>query len=122
MKVLVCVTGQRSCERLIVTGAELAGREGGRLVVMHVARSGSNVLGYRNEPQALEYLLQVSTAHGADMLVKKSDDVVGAIEAEARELGAEVIVAGRAANYSGWDLLDELQGRLPDVQLEILRA
>ena len=122
MSVLVCVTGQRSCERLIVAGAELAKRENCPLVVMHVARSGSGVLGYRNEPEALEYLLKCSVAHGADMFVKKSDDVVGAIEAEARAREARIVVAGRAANYGGWDLLDELQGRLPGVQFEILGA
>ena len=32
---------------------------------------------------------------------------------------ARVLVAGRAANYSGWDLLDELRPRLPDVRFEI---
>ena len=122
MSVLVCVTGQKSCERLIVTGAEIAGREGVPLVVMHVARTGGSVLGYTNEPEALEYLLECSVAHGADMFVKKSDDVIGAIEAEARERRAGVIVAGRAASYGGWDLLDELKGRLPGVRFEILSA
>ena len=122
MSVLVCVTGQKSCERLIVTGAEIARREGVPLVVMHVARTGANVMGYKNEPEALEYLLKRSVEHGADMFVKKSDDIVGAIEAEARDRRAGVIVAGRAANYSGWDLLDELKGRLPGVKFEILSA
>ena len=122
MSVLVCVTGQKSCERLIVAGAELARREGVPLVVMHVARTGGGVLGYRNEPEALEYLLGCSVSHGADMFVKKSDDVVGAIESEVRARKATVLVAGRAAGYSGWDLLDELQGRLPGVRFEILRA
>ena len=122
MSVLVCVTGQKSCERLIVAGAELARREKCPLAVMHVARSGAGVLGYRNEPEALEYLLNCSVRHGADMSVKKSDDVVGAIEAEAKARNVRFIVAGRASNYSGWDLLDELRGRLPDVEFEILQA
>ena len=122
MSILVCVTGQKSCERLIVTGAELARERREPLVVMHVARTGGGVLGYRNEPEALEYLLGCSVSHGADMFVKKSDDVVGAIEAEVRARKATILVAGRAAGYSGWDLLDELQGRLPGVRFEILRA
>lgn len=122
MSILVCVTGQKSCERLIVTGAELARERREPLVVMHVARVGNNVLGYRNEPEALEYLLKKSVEHGADMFVRKSDDVTGAIEREARDRQASVIVAGRAFNYSGWDLLDELKGRLPGVDFEILSA
>ena len=122
MSVLVCVTGQRSCERLIVTGASIAAREGQPLSVLHVVRTGGNVLGFVNEPQALEYLLRTSIDHGADMTVRRADDVVNAIETEARRLDARVIVAGRAANYGGWDLLDELKLRLPEVRFEILGA
>ena len=122
MSVLVCVTGQRSCERLIVTGASIAAREGQPLSVLHVVRTGGNVLGFVNEPQALEYLLRTSIDHGADMTVRRADDVVNAIEAEARRLDARVIVAGRAANYGGWDLLDELKLRLPEVRFEIQGA
>ena len=122
MSVLVCVTGQKSCERLIVTGAKLAGQDKVPLTVMHVVRTGGNVLGFVNEPEALEYLLRISIEHGADMVIKRADDVANAIEAEARRQNAGVIVAGRAFNYSGWDLLDELKGRLPDVRFEILGA
>ena len=122
MSVLVCVTGQKSCERLILAGAEIAEKENAPLVVMHVVRTGGSVLGFVNEPEALEYLLRVSMEHGADMFVKKANDVVKAIEAEARQQAANVIVAGRSATYGGWDMLDELKLRLPDVRFEILGA
>lgn len=42
--VLVCVTDQKRCERLIVAGAELAEEIGARLVVLHVARPGGKML------------------------------------------------------------------------------
>ena len=123
MSVLVCVTGQKSCERLIVTGARRAEADGDYpLTVLHVARVGGNVMGFVNEPEALEYLLRVSIEHGADMLVRRADDVLNAIEAEAKRLDARVIVAGRASNYGGWDMLDELKLRLPDVAFEIVGA
>ena len=120
MSVLVCVTGQKSCERLIRRGAELT-REGyGPLNVLHVVRANSSVLGFENEPEALEYLLRVSVENGASMYVRRSDDVVSAIEVAANNEKVRVIVAGRARNYNGWDLLDELKLRLPGVQFEIL--
>ena len=122
MSVLVCVTGQKSCERLIVIGAQLAAQEKQPLIAMHVARSGDRMLGYRNEAEALEYLFGISRQYNADMFVKKSDDVVSAIEQEAKDRQVTVLVAGRAPNYSGWDLLDELRGRLPDVRFEIQGA
>lgn len=117
--VLVCVTGQLSCERLIVAGARFARTSGGQLYVLHVARPDGHVLGYANEAEALEYLFSVSLEHGADMVVIKSSDVVDVLAAQARELGAATLVAGRAANYSGWDMLDELKLRIPEVQIEI---
>lgn len=117
--VLVCVTGQLSCERLIVAGARFARTGGGQLYVLHVARPDGHVLGYTNEAEALEYLFGVSLQHGADMVVIKSSDVVDVLAAQARELGAATLVAGRAANYSGWDMLDELKLRIPEVQIEI---
>lgn len=122
MSVLVCVTGQKSCERLIVAGAEIARAEGTILNVLHVVRPDGNVMGFINEPEALEYLLRVSVAHGASMYVRRADDVIGSIEYAAKNEQAKVIVAGRAANYGGWDLLDELKLRLPGVRFEILGA
>lgn len=122
MSVLVCVTGQKSCERLILAGAGIAQAEGMILNVLHIVRPDGNVLGFVNEPEALEYLLKVSVEHGASMYVRRSDDVVGSIEYAAKNEGAKVIVAGRAANYQGWDLLDELKQRLPGVRFEIMKA
>ena len=57
MSVLVCVTGQKNCERLIVAGARIAREENLPLNVLHVVHSGGSVLGFVNEPEALEYLL-----------------------------------------------------------------
>lgn len=117
--VLICVTGQLSCERLIIAGARIAKEKKGQAYVLHVARTGKGVLGYANEPEALEYLLGVSVKHGADMVVIKSDDVAGTIERQARELDVGALVSGRAPNYAGWDLLDDLRQRMPDVSIEI---
>lgn len=118
--VLVCVTGQLSCERLIIAGTRFAEMTKGQVFVLHVARSGNRVLGYVNEAEALEYLLSVSVSHGADMVVIKNDDVLGTIEHQAREHSVGTLVAGRAAGYNGHDLLDDLQERIPDVNFEIL--
>ena len=122
MSVLVCVTGQKNCERLIVAGARIAREEGLPLNVLHVVQSGGSVLGFVNEPEALEYLLKVSVEHGASMYVRRSDDVISSIEYAAKKAHSRVLVVGRAANYSGHDLLDELQQRLPGVRFEIMRA
>lgn len=117
--VLICVTGQLSCERLIVMGVRIAQESQGQAYVLHVARKGKGVLGYANEPEALEYLFNVSVKHGADMVVIKNDDILGTIEKQARELEVGTIVSGRAANYTGWDMLDDLHTRIPDVNIKV---
>lgn len=117
--VLVCVTDQKRCERLIVAGAAIARELGARTVVLHVARPGGKMLEYESAPEALEYLFEVSASHGADMVVIRSNDIVGTLEQQAREQHAKVLVAGRAENYTGHDVLDDLSERLDDVEIKI---
>ena len=50
-RVLVCVTGQKSCEHLIHVGAEIAREDGAELSVVHVAKMGANFLGSASEAQ-----------------------------------------------------------------------
>ena len=45
--------------------------------------------------------------------------IVGTLEAQAREQRAKVLVAGRAENYTGHDVLDDLSERLPEVEIKI---
>ena len=54
------------------------------------------------------------------MKVVRADNVLDALEKQARQLNAVQIVTGRAADYSGWDLLDELQQRLPEIPFRIM--
>ena len=114
-RVLVCVTGQKSCERLIVIGAQRARQLEAELTVLHVARNGAAMMGGLAEAEALEYLFQKATEYGGDMTVVRADNVLDALEKQARQQNAALIVTGRAANYSGWDLLDELKLRLADI-------
>ena len=73
-KTMVCVTVQKTCERLIRAGASLAGGAG--LSVVHVARSGEALLGGSSESEALEYLFRISREYGAEMDMLRSDDVI----------------------------------------------
>ena len=120
MSILVCVTGQKSCERLIRRGAELAEAAGVMLNVLHVVRTDGSVLGFVNEPEALEYLLRVSVENDASMYVRRSDNVAEAIETASRNEQVSVIVMGMSPGKKGTTLLDEVARRLPQVRLEIL--
>ena len=60
-RVLVCVTKQKTCERLIKTGARLAKEAGdAELLVVHVLHRDDNILGNMMQGDALEFLFQIS--------------------------------------------------------------
>ncbi len=73
--VMVCVTQQKTCDRLIKQGADFLGDEEGELFVIHVAKYGFNFLGNSKEGEALEYLFEKSKEYGANLTVIRSNDV-----------------------------------------------
>lgn len=114
----MCVTGQRTCERLIRAGAELTGGAEGRLSVVHVARTGQRFLGSEDEASALEYLFQVSRDYGADMTLMHSDDVSGAIAAAAKKCNSAVVILGAPRGTArGIQLPSLLRSLLPGVDV-----
>ena len=120
LHVLVCVTGQKTCEKLIAEGGRLARELGAELSVVHVARQGSGLLGGNvDEAEALEYLFKISSEHGADMTVIRSDDVVPTLVQHARKLDAAMIVLG-GPRRSGRDVARELKAHMPDMEFHIV--
>ncbi len=93
-RVLVCVTKQTSCERLIRAGAQFAAEQGGELSVVHVAAAGTNFLESESEGEALEYLFGIAKEYGADMTVLRADDVLRALVRHARDKRATHIILG----------------------------
>ena len=65
--VMVCVTTQRACERLIEAGAKAAEPSSSPLHVVHVAGSHQHFFNMEDEGAALEYLFAASKRRGADM-------------------------------------------------------
>lgn len=117
---LVCVTGQKTCERLIAEGDRLAKKLGTGLSVVHVARQGAGLLdGDIAEAEALEYLFQVSSEHGAGMSVIRSNEVVPTLVHHARKIKAVVMVLGSSRN-ARQDVTVEMKKHMPDMEFEIV--
>lgn len=119
---LVCVTTQRSCERLIREGLRETGGAEGFLRVLHVTGSGRSILGAEDEPSALEYLFRVSGESGADMRMVRSDDLIASITAEAKDFGAEMVLLGASRHQArGRHIAEKLRMNLPGLEIrEIL--
>ena len=92
--VLVCVTGQRDCDRLIRAGKELADQKGWPvqvLCVLPTAAAGQALC------EELEYLRSTARDYQADMNIYFHDDSAGCAAQVARSYHARIIFTGMAA-------------------------
>lgn len=92
--ILVCITQQKTCERLIREAAELRNESGGNLFVIHVVRNNLNFLDSAREGEALEYLFGISKSVGASLAVLKSDEIASTVAAFAGENRIDCIIIG----------------------------
>lgn len=92
--VLVCVTQQKSCERLIMAAAGLK-KEDGDLYVIHVTSDNWNFID-ANDGEALEYLFSLSKSYGAELTILHSNKIPETIAQFAQHYGIELIVIGES--------------------------
>lgn len=78
-KFMVCVTQQKSCERLISYGSSRLVSEYDELHVIHVVKENWKYFGKLQETDALEYLFDVSKKHHASLSVVKAKDIEKAL-------------------------------------------
>ncbi len=95
--IMVCVTQQKTCERLIMGGHNEI-EEGDNLFVIHVVSEKENFLYNSNDGEALEYLFEVSKKVGADLTVIRSKDVIKAISDFAIKNDITHIIMGSSPN------------------------
>lgn len=111
--ILVCVTVQKECGRLIERGKTLAQNNGIPLHVLHVS-GGKNPLGNPDAAEALNYLFSLAHEAEGEMNILYETDVPAAIARYAGKHGAKVIIMG--ADRSG-KMAENLQGLLPEETL-----
>lgn len=113
-RVVVCVTRQISCERLILAGAGVVDAQGGKLSVVHVAANGHSFLDNDKEGEALEYLYAIAKQNGADIAVLRSENVTRSLVKYARTKRATHVILGVTglANGAESGIAVELQRQL----------
>lgn len=95
-KIMVCVTQQKSCERLIARGAELRTNSSYEMYVVHVVKEDWKYFGQLQEADALEYLFEVSKAYDASLSVMKAKDIEETLKNFAEKEKVDVIVMGES--------------------------
>lgn len=74
-KIMVCITEQKTCERLIQKGLELSQGKNTEIYVLHIAIKDVKVIEDDQSAEALEYLFEKSKTYGASVSVIKSDNI-----------------------------------------------
>ena len=120
-KILVCVTQQKTCEKLIMEAARMCNESNGDLHIIHVAKKGWKILDNKKEGEALEYLFGISKSVGANLIVLKSDDIPGAIIKYANKNNIDCLVLGKSPVDRGEDDFKTRLGRvLHDVEILVI--
>ena len=91
--ILVCVTVQQGCVRLIRQGHDLALKNGAELHVMHVS-ANKNVLGTPENAAILDTLFSLAHEADADMDILYDQEVAPAIARHALQLHADTLIMG----------------------------
>ena len=92
--VLVCVTGQRSCARLISYGKELIDGDGGNMMVVHIAGYELSKLAEGELAENLEFLHTCAVEHECNLTIIRSDNVVATMVSLINKFDIQRIVLG----------------------------
>ena len=114
--VLVCVTGQRDCDRLIRAGRKVADSSSVPLQVLCVQPASA---GFDADCEELEYLRQTARDAGAEMSVYFDDDAALMAVGFANHEVAKHIVTGMAeAPVNGF--IEIVHKLLPDIPISMV--
>lgn len=116
--ILVCVTQQKNCERLINKAVETKTSDETSINVLHVAKENLNIFHASSDSEVLEYLFNVSKAVGANLTVIKSNNTIQSIIKYVYENNIDCVILGKPAKKLDKDsTFSQLMGLLPDIPL-----
>lgn len=92
--VMVCVTQQKTCDRLIQYGSNLIKGAKGELFIIHVAPDKDKFLGNSKEGEALDYLYEKALEFGANLTVVRSNNILETLVDLVRKNKIDHVVMG----------------------------
>lgn len=118
--IMVLVTLQRLCARLIRSGGDMAIKQHCPLKVVHVApKAAAQGIGDAAvSAQVLDYLYALANEAGAEMCVLVSEDMPRAVADYAQQNGVQHIILGEGEHAPR--IVTNLKQLLPDVEIEVM--
>ncbi|HBR01036.1 MAG TPA: universal stress protein UspA [Ruminiclostridium sp.] len=117
--ILVCVTQQKACERLIRAAVELKEADG-NLHVIHVTKENWNFVDNARDGEVLEYLFTLSKSYGAELTILNSDKIPETIAQYAQHYGIELIMIGEGPQGNQSSFIKRLSSLLKDTDTMIM--
>ncbi len=112
-KVMVCVTQQRSCERLLARGSQLTNHKHDELFMVHIVKENWRYFSQMKESDAMEYLYDIAKNYDASVNVLKAKDIELALRTFAQKHEVDVIVMGESQESN------EQQNMIHRIQLNL---
>ena len=116
--VMVLVSMQKMCARLIRAGADMAIKQGCPLKIVHVSAANGQDGQTPIDARVLNYLYALANEAGAEMCVLSAEVIVTTMVDYAKEHDVKLIVMGKGENADG--IAKTLTGFLPGVQVLII--
>ena len=111
--IMVCVTKQKTCQRLIDYGKALQHAGEDQIFVIHIPPENENFLNNSEEGEALEFLYEKAKEAGAQLTVERSQDTIGTLAKLAEKNYADRVIVGEAPEgQCAGGFLEKLAARL----------
>lgn len=118
--ILVCVTQQKTCERLIKKALEFS-NDGDSIFIIHVAKNSWSFLDNDKEGEALEYLFGIAKTVGANLTVLRSDQIVNTIVSYAQDNEIDLLVMGDSkGDHTENHFYKSLKSSLDEVEIHVV--
>ncbi|HAE42957.1 MAG TPA: universal stress protein UspA [Clostridiales bacterium] len=117
--IMVCVTQQKTCERLIEKGNGLLQNDVDQLFVIHVVNENDKFLHDYSDGDALEYLFGITKVLGAELIVRRSKNVINTIVDFAKKNDIGTIVMGKSSDKKN-PFEEKLRKKLKEVEILIV--
>lgn len=116
-RILVCVTQQKSCARLIDKGASLCRKNGSdELYVIHVLKENWKYFGQLKEEDAIEFLFDQAKSHGASLSIVKAKDIEETLRKFVEANHIDTVVMGESLEPTQQqNMITRLQSKMKQV-------
>lgn len=112
-RIMVCVTQQKSCERLIKKGRQIGTPKNVELFIVHIVKENWRYFSQMQESDAMEYLYDISKAYDASINVIKAKDIEEALSSFAVKHKIDTVVMGESLESDAQqNMIHRLQNKI----------